>query len=332
MIRPAFGLLLVASWPVLAAQIGNRTYDLVSHCFSGKVMLDDGSPGADASVICQCRSARPVSSVATERDGRFVACVERRRSWVSLGECACSVTLAAYGPVEVNAGMVSATESPNLGTIVLHRLAATPSGTVNAASLAIPNEARQAFEKGATARRRGNWKAAERELAKAVKLHPEYAEAWHELGLAYRAQKRPEDAWRAFQHALSADPNYLPPHFAVAALHLERREWKELAAIAEHVIEIDPKGHPLAYLHQAIALSHLGKLDAAENSARRVLELDKEQRLTAVHVVLGLTLAARGDNAGAAEQFRKYLEQAPDAPDAEAVRGYLRKAELRGRE
>ena len=65
---------------------------------------------------------------------------------------------------------------------------------------------------------------------------------------------------------------------------------------------------------------NLHKYDEALASAREAQKLDTAHKFPKVEQLLGLILYQKKDYAGAAEQMRKYLLLAPDAPDAGQVK------------
>ena len=80
-------------------------------------------------------------------------------------------------------------DNPNVGTLVIFPLTKDSGLSVSATSASAPKDARKALEKGVSEARKQKYDQAEKELRKAVDLHPKYAEAWLELGKVYAAKK-----------------------------------------------------------------------------------------------------------------------------------------------
>jgi hypothetical protein len=74
-----------------------------------------------------------------------------------------------------------------------------------------------------------------------------------------------------------------------------------------------------------VANFNLKRFDAAENSARRCVELDSEHELPRAELLLGSVLAAKGDRAGALQHLNKYVALSPKAPDVEEVKQRIAK-------
>ena len=82
---------------------------------------------------------------------------------------------------------------------------------VSTNSLLAPAEARRLLSRGMSSSAAGKWAQAEELLQHAIEIYPRYAEAWHELGLAFQKQGKADEARRAFQEAVSADGAFLRP-------------------------------------------------------------------------------------------------------------------------
>jgi Flp pilus assembly protein TadD len=72
-----------------------------------------------------------------------------------------------------------------------------------------------------------------------------------------------------------------------------------------------------------------GHVDAAEKSARRTIEEDKEHGFPRAEYLLGVVLARRGESAEAAAHLRSFLRLAPDGADAGRARQLAAEMERR---
>jgi superkiller protein 3 len=82
-------------------------------------------------------------------------------------------------------------------------------------------------------------------LEQAVKLEPQFAQAWYNLGLAYAAQKRPEAAVEALLRAESLDARSAQIPFARATVLVNLNRVEEARRAAQRALELQP-GHPEA--------------------------------------------------------------------------------------
>ncbi len=240
-----------------------------------------------------------------------------------LFSCELRARLAGYRSQSVNLATHRAMDNPDLGTILLHRIGASEGTTVSAVSLAAPKDARKAFEKGLEAAKKKKSDDAMRDFQKAVEVYPNYAAAWCELGKMQAFQGDFYTARGSFQYAVKADPSFVVPYMELSLLAVRAQKWQEVADTSERVVTLDPFDYPQAFLFNAVANYNLKKIDAAERSVRQALKLDTRRQFPKSFHLLGLIMARRQDYSGAAEQFRTYLELAPDAEDAPAVRSQL---------
>jgi tetratricopeptide (TPR) repeat protein len=104
---------------------------------------------------------------------------------------------------------------------------------------------------------------------------------------------------------------------------LREGKWQEAADSSGRILQTDSAGYPSAYFLNAMANLRLGRLDAAETSAREAMRLDSEQRNPKTIYVLGLVLAQKQEYRQAVDLLNAYLRSAPDASDAGTVRKQL---------
>lgn len=82
----------------------------------------------------------------------------------------------------------------------------------------------------------------------ALKLDPEYAEAYNILGLCYLAQKKVRKSYIAFKSALSFDPDSATLHNNVGVVYEKMGKLKEAQKYFEKTLELNP-AHPTARLN-----------------------------------------------------------------------------------
>lgn len=218
-------------------------------------------------------------------------------------------------------------DNPNVGTIFLHRLANVDGLTISATSALAPKDAVKAFDKARDEEKKQKWQDAQKELNKAVSIYPKYAAAWCELGNIQVEQKDIDGARQSYAKAIEADPKFVNPYLALGDLAAREQKWQDAADNSDHLLRLDPIDFPEAWLVNAFANFNLGKLDAAEKSAREGLARDTNHHLPKMNLILGVVLAQKHEYAGAAENMRAYLQYAPQADDAEQVKKQLDEVE-----
>ncbi len=79
-------------------------------------------------------------------------------------------------------------DNPDVGTMILHRLANVEGFTTSATSAMAPKDARKAYDKGLEDQKKNKPDDAQKEFQKAVEVYPKYASAWYELGRVYEGR------------------------------------------------------------------------------------------------------------------------------------------------
>jgi tetratricopeptide (TPR) repeat protein len=219
-------------------------------------------------------------------------------------------------------------DDPNVGTILLHRNGPAEEGkTISAVSLAAPNDAKKAYEKGLDAIKKKKFDDARTSLEKAVEAYPNYATAWYELGMLQAGQGKMDMARKYFDKAVECDPKFVQPYLQISILELQSSRWRGLADVTDKLVTLDPFDYPQAFFYNSVANYNLQNFAAAEKSALAAERLDTRHAMPKVSHILGLILAMKKDYAGAAERFKTYLKFAPEATDAVKVRSQLAEVE-----
>ncbi len=229
----------------------------------------------------------------------------------------CWATITAAGYRSVVADLKDGT------VVVMKRLGANEGSTVSVTWMRAPAEARKEYERGEQQLARKKWAAAAARFTKAAELYPAFAPAWSELGEARAREGKAAEAERALERAIEADPKYLKPYEQMAGLLASLKLWKESAAVAERAFALKPVEFPRVYCYHAQASLALGRVEAAEKSAREALEIDAQGRAPEAEYFLAEALAARGDRASAMVQMKHYLERDKRGAYAEAAKKRL---------
>jgi tetratricopeptide (TPR) repeat protein len=204
--------------------------------------------------------------------------------------------------------------------IVLKRVGDNEGTSVSITALNAPKEAKKAYESGVAAMSHKKWDAAQKDFERAVADYPQYAPAWSDLGEALMQDLKPQEARAACEHALDADPKYLKPYQQLARLALSEGRIEDAGRITTKALALNPVEFPGLYYYDAVVDLRLKRLDDAEKSARRAVDLDSNHEVPLAESLLGTLLAAKGDRSGAIEHYRKYLLVSPNATDADTVK------------
>jgi tetratricopeptide (TPR) repeat protein len=207
-----------------------------------------------------------------------------------------------------------------VGTIMLHPVASQAQEfTVSATSLAAPEKAKKALEKGQEQVKKGKWAAACDYFKKAIAAYPRYALAWVELGRAQAQQNNFADAQQSFHQAVAQDSGFLEGYAELARIALIQKQWKELSDVTARLVQSVPDSSPEFWFLNSAANYNLGNVKQAETSAERGLRLDSRHQVPQMEYLYGLILASKQEFKSAAEHVAAYLRLSPHASDAQTA-------------
>ena len=326
---------------------------------SGKVMLDDGTPPPESILVERVCNGTPRPEGYTDSKGRFSfqlgqnSAILADASSSSMGDSrfGTPATMASGSPGSAGISSTSlmgcelravlpgfqsdtvqlygkrALENPDVGTIVLHRLAKVEGYTFSGTTAFAPKDAQKAYSKARESLKKKKWDDAERDLVKATETYPKYAVAWADLGRLYQSQGKVDAAKTAYAQAMQADGKYIVPYEMMTRISAYEADWQKTLEVSDKAIKLNPYLSPEVYYYNAVANFQLKNLDAAEQSAREALKKDPQHRIPKTSEVLGVILANKQDFTGASEHLKQYLQFNPDAKDADTVRKQLAEVE-----
>jgi tetratricopeptide (TPR) repeat protein len=329
---------------------------------SGKVMLDDGTPPPGPVTIERVCNGNPRAQGYTDSKGRFSFQLGQTQGIMqdaSVGSggmggaggmpggmsgnrpsggfgdpssgqgsrdlmgCEIRANLPGFRSDSINLGTRRVFDNPDLGTIILHRLANVEGVSISMVSLLAPKDAKKAFDKGLDLLKKNKDAEAEKSFDKAVEIYPKYSTAWFELGKLKEAQKDVEGARKDYAQALAADPKYINPYRQLVGISVKEQNWKDVSDTSNRLIKLDPVDFPDAYFYNAVANYYLKNWDEAEKNVREAQKLDPNNRMPKTLQLLGAILAEKQDYAGAAEQMKKYLALVPEGQESELAKKQL---------
>lgn len=221
-------------------------------------------------------------------------------------------------------------DSPDIGTIVLHRIAGVEGSAISMTSLMAPKDAKKAYEHGLQSLLKNKPDDAAKNFEKAVAVYPGYADAWVSLGKLRLERQAIEPARAALRKAMESDPKLVAPYIELGLLAAKDANWQESGKYLDRAVELDPVDFPQAWYADAVANFNLGKYDTAEKSARAAVKLDPRHANPRSGYLLGLVLAEKRDYANAAAELTTYIKLAPNAPDVVDAKNKLGEFEKLG--
>jgi tetratricopeptide (TPR) repeat protein len=194
-------------------------------------------------------------------------------------------------------------------------------------ALQIPEKAKKEYGEACAALKRKKRDSAQTHLRKAAQEYPKYSAAWVTLGQILAEKGKSDEARRACLKGSTVEPSYVPAYLCLADLAAREKAWDEVRRLSSRALELDPGTNAIAYEYNAAANLRTNKLDDAEKSALRALEIDKDHREPRVYFVLAQIYKAKGNSVKEAAQLREYLKDADSPDDVSIVKQYLLKPE-----
>ena len=309
-----------------------------SSTVNGTVKLDSGMPPPEpvpVEILCEAGS---VSQVYTDRKGRFTvmlgeastahmldasaaspvaAPVDVQTAYTpssSHGLCQVRIFLSGFQPQIFELNDEGALGVIDLGTIVMTRTAGARGAAVSVTSYEAPKDARKLFESAFqdAHRKKPDWQKVLRRLESAVEIYPRYAAAWDLLGDSHLLNGSYADARKAYEAAIGADADYLPPYAPLIRLAVMDSRWEDAERLAGERLRLAP-GIEAAYF-RSLALFQLGSIESAEHALEAARRSTDAWRFPQIALVQADIHAAKGRFKAAAAEYASFLEKAPESP------------------
>lgn len=197
--------------------------------------------------------------------------------------------------------------------------AAPGASTVSVRDLSIPAKAREAMNKGLILLyQKSDYAGSIKEFERAIKIFPNYYEAYGQIGFAYMAMKDAAHAEEALRQSIVvSQEHYADAFFLLAALFSSQKRFADAEPLARKAVDLAPESWH-AQSEMAQALLGEDRPEDAEKYAQQAAKLQPDNPL------LWLLLAnihgeLRNDSA-LVEDLNTYLKLAPNGPMADRVR------------
>lgn len=214
-------------------------------------------------------------------------------------------------------------------------------GALDALAAADPSRdtAIRIYNLGAEAARAGQNTEAVANLKRAIEIDPKMEPAYSGLANVYYNQKSYTDALATVDKLLALNPASSEAYriradiyrrmAAEAATHGDKAKAKELeaksqqakAALSGNAGKAIASGSPDAIFNQGVGLFNGGDIAGATQLFEKVLEMKPGH--ARAHYMLGLCYINQGNSAKAREYLSKFIQLAPNDPDAKAAKEML---------
>ena len=143
----------------------------------------------------------------------------------------------------------------------------------------------------------------------ALKIKPDYARAWNNLGVALAGEGKIEEAITAYREAIRLQPTNRQAYYNLGLALAGRKEYQEAIRCYQKALFLRPRS---AETHNSLgqALAGAGRRSEAIFQYSKAIELNPDD--PRVRNNLGIVLADQGDLPGAISQYRQALRINPD--------------------
>jgi tetratricopeptide (TPR) repeat protein len=153
-----------------------------------------------------------------------------------------------------------------------------------------------------------------------LEVNPESRPSLLSRASALDKSGRTEELEAALLDIIEVDPTYLQAYFRLSTLYTQAGRPDDALVVLDRIPGGD-KSAAAAIYNVAVKLYNEDDLAAAEAAARKAVEVDPE--LAAVRRLLARVYLAQGKDAEAIPEIEKFLELAPDDPEADDERQLL---------
>lgn len=186
---------------------------------------------------------------------------------------------------------------------------------------AIPDKAKQEFNRASSASKEGKTEEAIAHLRQALTIYPNYLMAHNDLGTLLLGQGKLDEAAEELHRAIEIDPKSFNPNLNLGIVLVHQHKFSEAAAILKVAVSLDSSS-PAARLYNGFALEGLEDLEEAERELKSAYDLGGTGYAVALFH-LGQVYMNKGDRQKAVLAFERYLSEAPNARNAGQVKTLL---------
>lgn len=206
--------------------------------------------------------------------------------------------------------------------------AKAPSGQaiVSVSELSIPGDAGAEMKKGLEAYAKGDMAGAAVRFEKAAAEYPKFARAYDLLGaIAIRGGDRRKGR-QLLSKAIDVDATYVPAYVDLARMDLQDRQYTESEKLLNKALALNPSAPETTALLATTEFVNK-EYDKALQDVQRTHALPNHAQYAEVHLMAAQVLRMQNRRAAAIEQFKLFLKEMPESPQAATARKELAEVE-----
>ena len=176
-----------------------------------------------------------------------------------------------------------------------------------------PDYAEAYYNMGVTQKIIGNLQAAIESYEQAIKINPDYADAYNNMGLALQEKGDVNAALKSFKKALNFKPDYAEAYNNMGVAQNSKGDPESAIQSYKKALNIKPI-YPEAYNNMGIAFKSKGDLENALKSFKQALKIKSDY--AEAYANMGNALQGNGELEAAIKSYKQALKIRPDYAEA----------------
>ncbi len=262
---------------------------------------------------------------ATQASGRAAGVPQPNHlGVVNLSNCIVRAELPGYQSSQVQLGIRSMFDSPDVGELVLTKVEGILGHAISPTIARAPKKAVQSYEWALkqVGKPRPNLSKIATRLESAVGADSGFAAAWRLLGQVREGLGLPEAALDAYRQAVVSDPYLYPVYPRIVPLLVGSGDLAGAIEMGERALGINNHLDDVRF-YVAGAYLRTGNNEQCIEKALELVERGATATYPQAHQFLGSAYANNGEFQSSATHFRRFLELSPDATAADAIKNQL---------
>jgi len=177
------------------------------------------------------------------------------------------------------------------------------------------------FEKGNQSQKDGNFESAMSHYQKALRIEAGFYPALNNLGIIYERQKDHAQAEATFLKSLRINPDDAEAYINLGHVLYEQGRYQPAIERLQEGLKRSPQS-PMGHFFLGSAYLKLGDLDSAEPNLKRACAVDPTG-MPSAHLQLANLYLKRHEMAAASTELQTYLRANPSDPQAPAIKKML---------
>ena len=267
--------------------------------FRGTVKDEQGNPMPKAKITLTLIARNLSFSFETNKKGKFY------HRGIEPGEYMLTVEMEGFQPLKQQI-YIKAGEEYMIDIIIAKK----PS-TV---------EAKNKFDQGVQFYQQGKFDEAIKAFEAVLKGKPDFAEGYFNSGMAYLRKGDIDTAIAKMERAIELKPGFIEAYFGLGQAYINKGDEEQATKIYKKAVDINPNDAKI-YVNLGSLYFSNKKDDLAMEALLKAKEFDSS--LPHTYYQFGLLYLRKGEIEKSIENFEKFLELAPQAPEAERVEGLV---------